>query len=165
MFSTCNTYPIGNTFNSIANGFLSAGAKTVIATNSPVDAIKSAIFIARILYRIDELLPKLFELRKDFSWLDFISDFFRMSYITDITRYFCDKGLLNDEELVRLRLDENFLINFKNPEWYQKFLLSLEKLTGKKKRDCEYIIKNEIGFTETMKYIVLGNADSIIIHK
>lgn len=22
MFSTCNTYPIGNTFNSIANGFL-----------------------------------------------------------------------------------------------------------------------------------------------
>ena len=165
MFSTCNTYPIVNTFNSIANSFLSAGAKTVIATNSPVDAKKSAIFIARILYRIDELLPKLFKLKKEFSWLDFISDFFRMSYITDITRYFCDKGFLNDVELVQLRLDENFIINIKNPEWYQKFLLSLAKLTGKKKRDCEYIINNEIGFTETMKYIVLGNADSIIIHR
>ena len=97
--------------------------------------------------------------------LDFISDFFRMSYITDVTRYFCDKGFLNDVELVQLRLDENFIINIKNPEWYQKFLLSLAKLTGKKKRDCEYIINNEIGFTETMKYIVLGNADSIIIHR
>ena len=164
MFSTCNTYPLGNTFNSIANGFLAAGVKSVIATNSPVDSLDSGIFIARILYRLDELLPKFFEIKKTITWLDFISDFFRMSYITDITRILYDKGLLNEIDLNQIRMSENFLINSKNLEWYQEFLHSLVKRMGKNKKEIKNIINSTIGFTETMKYIILGNADSIIIH-
>ena len=164
MFSACNTYPLGNTFNSIANGFLAAGVKSVIATNSPVDSLDSGIFIARILYRLDELLPKFFEIKKTITWLDFISDFFRMSYITDITRILYDKGLLKEIDLNQIRMSENFLINSKNLEWYQEFLHSLVKRMGKNKKEIKNIINSTIGFTETMKYIILGNADSIIIH-
>ena len=35
MFSACNTYPLGNTFNSIANGFLAAGLVWSLCISDP----------------------------------------------------------------------------------------------------------------------------------
>lgn len=163
MFSTCNTFPIGNNFNSIANGFLAAGVKTVIATNSPINSFESGVFIARILYRIDELLPKLIKIKKIFTWLSFISDFFRMSYTTDIIKYFVDNGYITYYDWYQIGLYENCSINSKDTEWFQNFLSSLSNKSGKSIKECNDII-NSIGMTETMKYIVLGNADSIFIH-
>ena len=40
-----------------ANGFLAAGAKTVVATSLPIDARASGLFVARLLLRINQLLP------------------------------------------------------------------------------------------------------------
>ena len=165
LFSACNTFPFGNNFNSIANGFLAAGAKSVIATNSPVDSIESGIFIARILYRIDLLLSTFVSDGKVITWLDFISDFFRMSYVTDVTKHFLTYGLINESEYLKIGEQENWLINLRNPEWFQSLLKFLSEKSNKSKKEIEDIIFNEIGFTETMKYIVLGNADSIYIHE
>lgn len=165
LFSACNTYPFGNNFNSIANGFLAAGTKSVIATNSPVDSIESGIFIARILYRIDLLLSTFVSNGKVTTWLDFISDFFRMSYVTDITKYFMINGDLVEADYYEIGEKENWLINMKQPQWFEELINLLSNKTKKNKQEIENIITNEIGFTETMKYIILGNADSIYIHE
>lgn len=165
LFSACNTFPFGNNFNSIANGFLAAGAKSVIGTNSPVDSIESGIFIARILYRIDLLLSTFVSDGKVTTWLDFISDFFRMSYVTDISKYFLEHELISVSDHIEIGENENWLINLRNPEWFQSLIKFLSEKSNKSRNEIEEIIFNEIGFTETMKYIVLGNADSIYIHE
>lgn len=166
LFSACETFPLGNVFNSVANGFLQAGVISAIATNSPVSAFESSIFISRLLFRISFLLSNLLSNENSISWLDLVSDFFRMSFKTDVINYFIKRNFITDvQKIMEMDFLSNCDINCENPNWYENFLLSLANESGFTEEKCRNIISRDVNFSETMKYVLLGNADSIIIHR
>ena len=164
LFSACDTCFIGSSSFSVANGFLMKGAIATIGTNNPVSGIESSIFISRILLRIAMALDIFVEQLTSISWLDFISDFFRMSYSSEIIQFVCKKNNQSSETIIDIWSKSNMCINKKELDWFPQLLSLLEKYTNISKDQIHKTIQNDLGFTETMKYISLGNADRIIIH-
>ncbi|WP_420231905.1 CHAT domain-containing protein [Pseudomonas sp. ABY48] len=165
MLSACLTSPISGSHASVANGLLRSGALSVIGTFLPVEATPSAIFMARILFRIDSFLPVLEAL--DFnaiSWRSMISTFLKMSYTTDMLHYFRDDlALINDLQFkeIHLRASEN--INSLNPDWHEEILEHLAHLTSLAPDHFVDQIKNYHPMMETMNYCQLGRPETLII--
>lgn len=165
MLSACLTTPISGSHASVANGFLRSGALSVIGTFLPVEALPSAAFMARILFRIDSFLPLLERL--DFnaiSWRAMISTFLKMSYTTDVLHYFMDEMALIDEgQYRRIHLQANEDINLLRPDWYDRILSNLEESTSLPSKYFTDQIKNHHPMMETMNYCQLGRPENLII--
>lgn len=165
MLSACLTSPISGSHASVANGLLRSGALSVIGTFLPVEATPSAIFMARILFRIDSFLPALKIL--DFnaiSWRSMISTFLKMSYTTDMLHYFRDDlSLINDIQYNEIHIQASEDINSLNPDWHENTLENLAKLTSLPPRYFIDQIKNNHPMMETMNYCQLGRPETLII--
>jgi len=165
MLSACLTSPISGSHASVANGLLRSGALSVIGTFLPVEATPAAIFMARILFRIDSFLPVLEML--DFnaiSWRSMISTFLKMSYTTDMLHYLKDDlGLIDDVQYKEVHLQANEDINSLNPDWHEQILNKLEKLTSLSPDYFVSQIKNHHPMMETMNYCQLGRPENLII--
>jgi len=164
LLSACSTSAIGGSHASPANGFLRCGALSVIGTFLPVDAIKSSAFIARIIYRIHSFLPALSSLNYEaVSWRTFISGFLKMSYSTDVLRYFQEHNLIDHEAYCKTHIAVNKDINLANPEWYENLLNSVASRSKKSTDELLKLIKEDHPLFETMLYCQLGRPELITI--
>ena len=157
LFSACQTNVYGNTMYSTASGFFAAGAKTILATTTSVEAISSAEFMVRLLLKIAVLRNFLCEEFHELTFLDLVSNVFRVSFITDIL------STLKIEETYRKKIIEvvSIYINRESSMWYDFFIEQMGIQLGKSHKDILNIINNKIGYCESLKYILLGNADKI----
>lgn len=165
ILSACLTHPIGGSHASIANGLLRSGALTVIGTFLPVNSVKSSIFVARILFRINSFLPAIKKLNiTSVTWRTLISDFLKMSYTTDILRHFLDvKNLITLEDYKEIHIDTNTSINYKKLDWFQSLISQISLKSKIKVNDIETIVREELALTETMYYVQLGSPENIVI--
>jgi hypothetical protein len=164
MLSACSTAPINGSHISVANGLLNSGAFSVIGTFLPVNGVKSAAFIARILYRIDAYLPALKSMGFDIiTWRTLISDFMQMSYATDVLYYFRAKGLIDEDAMHSINLEANELINTRSPDWYDTLIRSTSEKTGISEDDLVKMIVDEHPLMETMYYCQFGTPEHIKI--
>lgn len=164
ILSACLTSAIGGSHASVANGFLSRGSLSVLGTLLPVDALKSAIFIGRLIYRISGYLNALKEVGvKSISWRQFIAGFLRMSFCTDFLCILRDEHkLLNERQYKEIHVECNYIINSNSPNWYDKALEAINNNTGLDINMVDGFIQN-IGLTETMYYSQLGRPENIVI--
>lgn len=165
MLSACLTLPISGSHASVANGLLRSGAMSVIGTFLPIDAVKSAVFIARILYRMEAFLPAIKALGFNaVSWRSFISGFMRMSYVTDIVNFLHqDKKLLNETQAVKIKIDANNVINLGDVSWFDKVSDMIESCLSVEQGWLFKTIFEEIPLTETMYYCQLGRPEDLVI--
>lgn len=163
VLSACSTFALAGSHASVANGLIRSGAVTVVGTLLPVDAFRSALFVARLLFRIDSYLPALKQLDTNFlTWRTMVSTFLRMSYATDLITFFIsEKQWLGDAMLVRLGTKTNHDINRMNPNWYQRLLRRISRTTGHPISDIQTVIDTESPLFETMYYCQLGRPDTI----
>ncbi len=167
ILSACETHPMKANYLSVANGFLLAGAITVLATNSPIKSNIASEYIARILFRINDYFPAVYKYRKDFptvTWLEFISGMQKMLYVTEILRHFLINKVINQKSYFKLHIFGNTVINSNQPNWYNKFINEISACIKIDKDKILTIIDEELGFCDSMKYILLGNADNIFIN-
>ncbi|WP_007377371.1 MULTISPECIES: hypothetical protein [Pseudoalteromonas] len=164
ILSACLTSAIGGSHASVANGFLSRGSLSVLGTLLPVDALKSAIFIGRLIYRLSGYLNALKEVGvKTISWRQFIAGFLRMSFCTDFLCILRDEHkLLNERQYKEIHVECNYIINSNSPNWYDKALEAINNNTGLDINMVDGFIQN-VGLTETMYYSQLGRPENIII--
>ncbi len=164
ILSACLTSAINGSHASVANGLLEKGALTVLGTLLPVDSIKSAAFIGRIVYRLTAYLDAIRELGVEYlTWRKFISDFFKMSYCTDILSKLRDENKwITDEEYNAIHIDANVNINLCNPGWFDVLVDSISKYANKTEEEVKHGIR-EIGFVETMNYSQIGRTENITI--
>jgi len=164
ILSACLTSAISGSHASVANGLLEHGALTVLGTLLPVDATKAAIFLGRIIYRLTGYLNSLKVLKVDnLTWRKFVSDFFKMSFCTDILRELRDSFAWIDEaQYQEIHIKSNMLINPLRPEWFDLFVRLISEKSGKTQEEVLNKIQ-EIGFVETMNYSQIGRPENIII--
>lgn len=165
MLSACLTSAVGGSHASVATGLLGCGALSVIGTLLAVNGIHSAIFMARIVYRMDAFLNALQKMKiTSITWRTFIAGFFRMSYMTDVLRYFCkDLNLISQQISNEIHLEANININSLNPDWYSAFLERLAVATELATPTIlEKILVNQ-PLMETMRYCQLGMPEKIVI--
>jgi hypothetical protein len=164
LLSACSTFAIGGSHASPANGFLRCGALSVIGTFLPVDAIKSSAFIARILYRIHSFLPALRAMKYEaINWRTFISGFLRMSYSTDVLKFFQGRNVIDEDAYLKIHLAANNDINLSNADWYGNLLSAVADRSDKSSEEILEMVKGDNPLFETMLYCQLGRPELITI--
>lgn len=169
LLSACLTSPIAGSHASVANGLLRSGAFSVLGTFLAVDAIASAIFVARLLFRVDLFLSAIVKLGFErVSWRTIVSGFLRMSYATDVLQYLQSSGFLPEKNDYRdIHLQANLDINGGSPDWYENLLNSVAKVAGVERNLLESKINTEHPLMDTLMYCHLGRPDllQVILHK
>lgn len=163
ILSACLTCALSGSHASVANGFMISGALSVIGTLLPVDAVDSAVFVSRLIYRFYEFPSAI---PTEFSHINvrlLLSVFLRMSYATDLIRGFEREGLIPKDSWVEDAIKINTYINMLNNDWYDYTLNILAKLTGFTTKDVADFINEKLFITETMCYSQIGFPDSITI--
>jgi hypothetical protein len=164
MFSACDTQPIDGSHSSVAIGAFSLGARAVLATILPIYADRAALFNARMLFRLDEFLPLIVRAKKLVTWRDVVSGMLRMSHVTEILRSVTLRHYSLSEEDVRfIQLEANITINNFDAGWYEVFLENLSAKAGISVAAARELIDKQVGLTDAMKYVHLGNPERIAI--
>lgn len=165
VFSACDTQPLDGSHSSVATAAFTLGARTVLGTMLPVNGKKAAMFIGRLLFRIMELLPIATKHSLKLTWRDVISGMLRMSYATEVMMLLKKNGgaayqglNFDDAQFVA-----NREINARNPKWYDMFRNELSRLTQISVEIIDHDIAKWASMTDSMKYVQLGNPESIII--
>jgi len=166
VLSACSTFALAGSHASVANGLIRSGAITVIGTFLPVNAVRSATFVARLLYRMDEFLPALKATGRNFvTWRTLVSTFLRMSYTTDLLHFFIEnKQWLHDEMLTRIGIEANYDINNLRPDWYARMRRRIAWASHRTEFDIQSAIEAESPLMETMYYCQIGRPELIGIY-
>lgn len=165
LLSTCDAHPVDSSHASIANGFLSSGAVTVLASLLPIDAKHSSVFMARLLLRLKDYLSILCKKNKSVRWSQVVSGMLRMSYVFELIVLLTEKGECNftSELFKKIMLKGNMLINTFDPEWHEKLLNYVSKRIGWDDEKMRKFINDWGKNLECIKYIQLGNPEMILI--
>jgi len=166
LLSACDTHPIDGSHASTANGFLAVGAKTVIGTLLPLKANEAAIFISRLLQRIQQFLPIYTKtLRRSIRWSEVVTGMQRMLYVTESLHLIQRKGAvpINRDSWYRISFESNEIINRNILDWWEKFKQLIKSEIELDGDVIENIFNTWIQLPECIKYIQLGNPELILI--
>ncbi len=165
LLSACSTAPIGGSHASVANGLLRSGAQSVLGTFLDVGGVHSAVFVARILYRIDQFLTAVKAMQYEaISWRAMITGMLRMSYLTDVLYYFKDvEKIINDDDWRDVHMEGNQGITYLNPNWYEDVLSMLAQRTGLDIETLSDKITTGHPLMETMYYTQSGMPERLTI--
>lgn len=87
VLSACDTHALDGSHATPAHALLMSGADTVVATSLPVDAHYAAMFVSRLLYRIDTFLPLALGGPHGVArWSQVVPGLQKMSYATEMLR-------------------------------------------------------------------------------
>lgn len=166
LLSACDTHPIDASHASVANGFLNAGALTVLATLLPIAAIESSIFIVRLILRLEAYLPYATREGKcQIQWTSVVSGLQRMMFSTETLRLLLRKKkvTLSEEAHLQVMSNTNMLINSERPDWYEQMLELFAEAMVVPIDELTKLIQEWGQIPESIKYIQLGNPELIFI--
>lgn len=122
--------------------------------------------IARLLYRIDDLLPELAKnIPQGIEWREFITRMLRMSYTSDILGPLCnDKPKwISETAYQKIHVNANFEIHKGNKDWHRVLFNDICSEAKKNQEEFMKYFVNKIRFSHTAFYVQLGRPDKIII--
>jgi hypothetical protein len=165
ILSACDTHSFdGISHATVGNGFLALGARSVLATSLPVEGIRSAVYVSRLLIRLAVFVPAHFkEVGTAVSWLQIVSGMIRMWFASDIL-----DDLVGTSEKVwgdraRLQNEANFDINTGRHDWYDRMLNSLVDVLKIERTAVERKARAAMARSEAIRYVHLGSPETIII--
>lgn len=161
ILSACDTHGIdAPTHATVGNGFLAAGAATVLATLLPIGGIAGAVFIARLLKRLGYYLPAVLkENQRVYNWCEVVTGLMRMVLGTDMVN-----GIVKDEDLAtNLKIRANFHINGREPDWYDAIIADIAEATHSEPAVVARRTRNIMARSDAVRYVQLGWPESILI--
>lgn len=164
ILSACSTHPVNGSHASVANGLMRCGVVSVLGTYAPIDALHASVFASRLLFRISNYLPIAVK-HGPISWRKIVSDFFKMSYATDVLRGMESLGLITKDQCHRINLEANKLINPLTSKWADKFFEKICTESNLNREQLKEIISKKFQFVDTMLYTQLGQPENIIFYK
>lgn len=166
LLSACDTLPIDGGHGSTANGLLALGAVTVLGTLLPVNAARSASFIARLLLRIAYYLPLMVNNFSHMPWRSFLSGMLRMTFCNEmVDAIIKETGLLKAEDLPDIQFVANQAINSMSPDWYEQIIAEIVKRSGCRQKDVIERCRFWGAMVDTLKYVQLGRPDLIRLRR
>ncbi|TAH37507.1 MAG: hypothetical protein EYC62_01075 [Alphaproteobacteria bacterium] len=164
VLSSCDTHAADRNHASTANGFLSLGARTVLGSVFPINAMDASSFIARLLYRIVEFIPSAHKLfGRSLTWMEIMSGMIRMQLLTDFLRRLLNKRIIDLQIYESVHMEGNTKINL-GEDWPFEFVVSKLIDVG----IDEQIVRKELyeaAISSTaISYLQLGRPETIIVH-
>ena len=168
VLGACDTHPMSASHVTTANGFLAAGAKTVVATSLPIDARASGLFVARLLLRINQLLPLHFAAsERPYRWSLLVSGMQKRQYMTDIVVATAKRlGIKADQALFRrVSLDAGGLIDTGQEGWLGALIRILSEVSSVEESEIRELIQTNVYLTDALIHVQLGSPEHILIHR
>lgn len=164
ILSACSTHAADRNHATTANGFLAAGARSVLGSAFPIDARDAAAFVARLIYRVAEFLPLVHkETDQSETWMNVLGGMIRMQLLTDFCRRLQRSGFLDDHKYHDIHLAGNVAINGGHPWPFEAVVEKLEELGLDRKRML-HELRSAAANSTAISYLQLGRSESIIIH-
>lgn len=166
LLSACDTHPFDASHATTANGFLAAGAHTVIGTQLPVQGIESGLFVARLLLRISQYMQVLLNRpHQSMRWSEFMPGLQRRQYVTEVLHAVDgSEGIrLGPEKLAEITLEVGIAIDTGDTAWYELLVGMIgeeAKLTEDRVRAA---IRREAYLTDALLHVQFGNPDRVVI--
>lgn len=168
VLGACDTHPMSASHVTTANGFLAAGAKTVVATSLPIDARASGLFAARMLLRINQLLPLHFAASdRPYRWSLLVSGMQKRQYMTDIVFATAKRlGIKANQALFRrVSLEAGGLIDTGQEGWLKALIRILSDVSSVGESEIRELIQTHVYLTDALIHVQLGSPEHILIHK
>jgi len=164
--SSCDTHAMDGTHASVANSFLLLGARTVVGTVLPINARSAAIFVARLLFRLNEYLPIVTNrLDSVVRWSSIMAGLQRMAYVTELREFLQRRNVFkpSKEEEKAMAIALNWPVVQGLSDWYERGLTLIANASNMKLADLAKLVEEHFNLPESCKYIQLGNPDQILI--
>lgn len=164
MLSACDTQAVGGSHATAANGFLSLGARAVVATLLPVNGVDAAVFVARMMLRIAEFVPPaITQYGRGILWSEMVTGLQRMHLLSDLIMALRRKQLIDNDQYQRIGTYGNYAINSLNPHWLERIKEAIIHETGMRPGELERRIRTIIATSDAVRYAQIGNPETIII--
>ncbi|MGH6616351.1 CHAT domain-containing protein [Sphingomonas sp.] len=161
ILSACDTQGLdAPNHATVGNGFIAAGAVTVLATMLPVGGVDGAVFIARLLYRLAVFLPAFMSARlRSVDWCEVVAGMLRMVLASETT-----DGIVADPAAsAEIKRRANMDINSGDPDWYAKLLTNVQEVTALEEGVVRRKARAIMARSEAIRYIQLGSPEAITI--
>ncbi|HIF9071008.1 TPA: hypothetical protein ACX6QT_003583 [Photobacterium damselae] len=165
ILSSCDTNPIDRNHYTTANAFFLAGAKTVLASALPIISHEASVFITRLLLRVKYYLPKRLEGGSGMSirWSSFVTGMIRKTFYSEFLNYLQKNSLLSATDKNNLIFEIGFYLDPLNSDWHEKIISSISSKIEIEVTKVKQILEDDFMLPECLKYIQMGNPESIIV--
>ncbi|WP_456488972.1 hypothetical protein [Caminibacter pacificus] len=164
ILSACDTSPIDKNHYNVANMFLLAGAKTVLASALPILSHEASNYIARLLVRLSiYIYQHVIQYKKSIRWSTFVSGMTRQMYYTELLDKLEKAKIVTNKQKYELLYIINMNLNPLQLNFHNKIINEISKKTNKSIEEIKTFIKINHKFAECLKYIQIGNPENIII--
>jgi hypothetical protein len=163
ILSACDTHPFDRSHATVANGFLACGATAVVATSLPIRATSAARFVIRVINRAVHFGGIMNGMGRTLPWTNVIGGVLRMELATDIIRSFREKAYFSSEQESDLLLETNMDLNPFRPDWYERLSERLIAACKISTAVWEVSASEAIAGSDAIRYLHLGNPESIIV--
>ncbi len=160
ILSACETHTVEGFESSVASAFLFMGARSVLGTIAPIEAMSAATLVARFIFRLEAFLPVI---RVPINWTEVVTGMLRMSYVTDMLRKFEHIHDMPYFQLAPVQMVANLAINGDDPTWFEKVIETLAEHTNESEQHVRARWLNTCYFAETLRYVHLGVPEHIFV--
>lgn len=162
---SCDTSPIDRNHYSTATAFQLAGAKTVLASALPIFADEASTFIARLLLRIQRYLPVRLSNNdgRSIRWSSLVAGMIRRSFYSELFELMAKKFALTPDIKLALNYFAATRIDPLHENWHEDIMQYICAKTGIDIEVVEQFMKDSFALPECLKYIQMGNPESIIL--
>ena len=163
LLSACDTHALDRSHATTANGFLSCGARAVLATVLPVRSLHSAGMIARLLFRAVEFSRAAHVSGRALSWAYIVGSLFRLQITSDIVTTMLSKRLLAEDAARELILKTNLLINTDENDWFERLGEEACRLASFSPHDWQPFVDEIVAKSDVIRYVHVGSPETIIV--
>jgi hypothetical protein len=169
ILSACDTHAADRNHATAGNGFLSLGARSVLASVFPLDALHAATFVARLLFRVAAYLSIATDvLGRALSWNEVVSGMLRMQLLTDYLRDVEHAGLIDESVYMQVHKAGNGFINGGEcgPPLAEPFAAVDQMLIeqfGLEKARLKSVFEIALANSSVLSYLQLGRPETISI--
>jgi CHAT domain len=164
ILSACDTHATDRSHATTANGFLNAGAITVVASLLPVKARDAAMLIARLIWRLAEFLPAITsDQGRAVLWSEVMSGMLRLQLVYDLVMPLSMEGEIDEKEYKEISMRAVIATTNRDPNWWDDALDRVGDLIGEDREALKERAARVIATSDAIRYTQLGNPEKIVI--
>ncbi|NNH41876.1 CHAT domain-containing protein [Rhizobium laguerreae] len=164
ILSACDTHAPDRTHATVANGFLSCGARAVLGTFLPIRGDRAGVFAARLAYRASWYVSTLVDkIKTPVLWSEVVGSMVRLDFLSELISRIQRRRAFTQEVLDELRFDVDMLIHSRDPNWWSGATKKIMQVMNLTDAEFDDFVSSALGAGDSVRYTHLGNPETICI--
>jgi hypothetical protein len=164
ILSACDTHAPDRTHATVANGFLSCGARAVLGTFLPIRGDRAGVFAARLAQRASWYVSTMVDnIETPLLWSEIVGSMIRLDFLSELINQIQRRRPLAQEVCDELRFDIDMMIHSRDPDWWPAATAKITQVMKLAEGEFEHFVALAIGAGDSVRYTHLGNPETICI--